>query len=101
MRRAVLTICCTVGFFSGTAIAGETDTRPSKEERHAITRAEVLADLEMWNRACLNKYPSAHGYHEITQTSEYQNSLKEYHRLRNGPDYLDAVQNLKSKVDKK
>lgn len=98
MRRTILTICCAVGAFTGTAMAGEAYPPSAKDEGRAITRAEVLADLEMWNSAGLNKYPSAHGYPEITQTSEYQNSLREYRRLRNGPEYQAAVENLRSKV---
>lgn len=101
MRRSILAICCAVGFFTGTAKAGEAYFQSPREEERALTRAEVLADLEMWNRAGLNKYPSSHGYPEITQTSEYQNSLREYRRLRNGPEYQGAVQNWRSKVGDK
>lgn len=98
MRRAILTIFCAAGVFTGAAVAGATYTDPPKEEGRAITRAEVLADLEMWNRAGLNKYPSAHGYPEITQTREYQSALRKYMNLRNGPEYQAAVQNLRLKV---
>lgn len=101
MRRAILIVFCAAGVFTGTAIAAEASAQLQKKEISTMTRAEVLADLEMWNRAGLNKYPSAHGYTEITQNSDYQNRLNHYFLLRNGPDYQIAVHKLISKSDQK
>jgi len=101
MRKAMLTICCVAGIFAGTAMAGEIYPQPSQEEGRPVTRAEVLADLEMWNRAGMNRYPREDTYPDIRQNSEYQKSLREYRRLRSGPEFQTAVQNLKSKVGDK
>lgn len=101
MRRAILTVFCAAGVFTGTAIAAEACAQLQKKEISAMTRAEVLADLDMWNRAGLNKYSSAHGYTEITQSSDYQNRLSQYLRLRNGPDYQMAVHKLSAKAGEK
>ena len=101
MRKTMLTICCAVGVFAGTAMAGEVYPQPAQDEGRPVTRAEVLADLEMWNRAGMNRFPREEMYPNILQNSEYQQSLREYRRLRSGPEFQAAVQNLKSKVGDK
>lgn len=101
MRRIIITICCAVAAFTGTAMAVEAYPPSTMDEGRAITRAEVLADLEIWNRAGLKKFPSANDYPEIEKTSDYQNSLREYHRLRNGPEYQATVQKLREKIGDK
>lgn len=101
MRKAMLAICCAAGVFAGAAMAGEIYPQSLQEEGRPVTRAEVLADLEMWNRAGMNWYPREDTYPDIKQNGEYQKSLREYRRLRNGPEFQVAVQNLKSKIGDK
>jgi len=101
MRKAMLAIYCAAGVFAGTAMAGEIYPQPSQEEGRPVTRAEVLADLQMWNRAGMNQYPREDMYPNILQSSDYQKSLREYRRLRSGPEFQMAVQNLKSKIGDK
>lgn len=55
------------------------------------SRAEVLADLEMFQRAGLSLLPAPVGYLETEQTPEYRQAYAEYQRLLAGPAYTAAV----------
>ncbi|WEE77614.1 DUF4148 domain-containing protein [Comamonas testosteroni] len=101
MSKVTLIICCAAVFFVETAMAGEIHPQRSQEEKRPVTRAEVLADLEIWNGAGMNRYPREETYPDIKQHSDYQKSLKEYHRLRSGPEFQLIVQQLKPKVGDK
>ncbi|WP_149357028.1 hypothetical protein [Comamonas testosteroni] len=98
MRKAMLAMYCVVAAFAGATTAGEIYPRHLQEEGRHIPRAEVLADLEMWNRAGMDRYRTEESYTNMTQNTEYQKSLREYRRLRSGPEFQTAVQNLKSKI---
>lgn len=54
----------------------------------ALSRAEVLADMEMYRRAGLELPPA---YLEIEQTPRYRQAHAEYLRLRASPAYAAAV----------
>lgn len=55
------------------------------------TRAEVRADLRLWNRAGLDKLWDREGGPD-TFSREYRAAYAEYVRLRNGPEYEAEVQ---------
>lgn len=60
------------------------------------SRAEVLADLEMFQRSGLGYLPSPTGYVESEQSAEYRRAYAEYQRLLAGPDYREAVARYES-----
>ena len=62
----------------------------------ARSRAEVLADLEMFQRAGLGYLPSPTGYVESEQSAEYRKAYAEYRQLLAGPAYLEAVARYES-----
>ncbi|CAM4036694.1 DUF4148 domain-containing protein [Paracidovorax anthurii] len=55
----------------------------------ALTRAEVVADLVLWNRAGLNQ--TGEGDRTAIVDPAYQQRVAEYRRLRSGPEYLAEV----------
>ncbi|GGH59356.1 hypothetical protein GCM10010975_20920 [Comamonas phosphati] len=62
----------------------------------ARSRAEVLADLEMFQRSGLGYLPSPTGYVESGQSAEYRVAYAEYQRLLAGPAYREAVTRYES-----
>ena len=54
----------------------------------AVSRAEVLADMEMYRRAGLELPPA---YPEFEETPRYREAYAEYLRLRASPAYAAAV----------
>ncbi len=61
----------------------------------ALSRAEVQADLALWNRAGLNVYRESDVNH---WDADYQQRLARYQRMRSGPEYLAEVQRLGGSV---
>lgn len=57
-----------------------------------LTRAEVVADLNLWNRAGLNDYNT--GDNGRYADAGYARRLATYQRLRSGPEYLAEVQRV-------
>lgn len=60
------------------------------------SRAEVLADLEMFQRAGLGYLPAPTGYVESEQSAEYRKAKAEYVRLLASPAYTAAVAKYES-----
>lgn len=55
------------------------------------SRAEVLADLEMFQRAGLGYLPAPTGYTDSEHSAEYRKAYAEYQRLLSSPAYAAAV----------
>jgi len=80
--------------FAGTAMAQEA-VSPSSSATAGLSRAEVLADLEMWHQAGMTYLPSPSADRDISYNSaEYQRGLARYQQLRSGPAYREAVARL-------
>ncbi len=76
---------------AGTAMAQEAIV-PASSQSAGLSRAEVLADLEMWHQAGMTYLPSPSADREISyQSAEYQRGLARYQQLRSGPAYREAV----------
>lgn len=58
-----------------------------------LSRAEVIADLHLWQRAGVDRYVEAQQYG--METREYQAAFAEYQRLRNGPAFAQEVARVK------
>ena len=79
---------------AGTAMAQEA-VSPASSATAGLSRAEVLADLEMWHQAGMTYLPSPSADREISyQSAEYQSGLARYQQLRSGPAYREAVARL-------
>jgi len=61
-----------------------------------LSRAEVQADLNLWNRAGLNELNA--GDHNDVANPAYAQRLAAYQRLRSGPEYVAEVQRLGGSV---
>ncbi|MDA8523519.1 DUF4148 domain-containing protein [Acidovorax sp. NCPPB 4044] len=55
----------------------------------SLTRAEVVADLVLWNRAGLNH--AGEGDRTAIADADYRQRVAEYRRLRSGPEFLAEV----------
>lgn len=75
---------------AGTAMAQ--DAIAPASHTAGLSRAEVLADLEMWHQAGMTYLPSPSADREVSyQSAEYQRGLARYQQLRSGPAYREAV----------
>lgn len=62
-----------------------------------LTRAEVIADLRLWQRAGLNRFDNP--YLQDVFDEAYQQALQRYFKLRNGQEYLEEVLRVTSESD--
>ena len=76
---------------TASAAAAMAQELPQAPTGASKSRAEVLADLEMFQRAGLGYLPSPTGYTESEQTAEYRKAYSEYQRLLASPAYAAAV----------
>ncbi|EER61769.1 conserved hypothetical protein [Acidovorax delafieldii 2AN] len=96
-RKLITLAAIATAAFAGTASAATQSPQSSAGPEPVVqgpglSRAEVLADLNLWARAGLLAYPSD----EIGYASYpvYEARLAEYRRLRSGPEYLAEVRRL-------
>lgn len=64
-----------------------------KASASQVSRAEVIADLHLWQRAGVDRYVEAQQYG--METREYQAAYAEYLRLRNSPAFAQEVARVK------
>lgn len=72
------------------AYAGNVSPNFNTNSDRQLTRAEVQADLAIWNRAGLGELHRG----ELTPdtfSSEYKAAYAEYVRMRNGPEYQEEL----------
>ena len=60
------------------------------------SRAEVMADLEMYQRAGLGYLPTPAAYIEVESSADYRKAYAEYQRLLASPAYQEAVAKYQS-----
>ena len=65
---------------------------PASEQAGPKTRAEVRADLAMWQRAGLTSSYNSESFDP--SAPDVQRRLAEYTRLRNGPEYQAELQRM-------
>lgn len=78
-------------FGSAAVSAQELPAAPAAASNQALQRAQVLAELELWQASGMTYLPSASASPEITASGEYQRALARYEQLRNGPAFQQAV----------
>lgn len=93
MRALSAFIAASLLAASGMAMAQDL---PQATATSGKSRAEVLADLEMFQRAGLGMLPSPAGYVESEQSNEYRKAYSEYQRLLASPAYTTAVAKYES-----
>ncbi|MDA8523518.1 DUF4148 domain-containing protein [Acidovorax sp. NCPPB 4044] len=59
------------------------------QNQQPLSRAEVVADWNLWKKAGLDKYQA--GDRSVMNDPMYQQRLAEYQRLRSGPEYVAEV----------
>lgn len=72
---------------AGSAMAQGSVSPPPNDTPAASTglsRAEVLADLELWHRAGMTYWPHPPAEMDMQYTAEYQAGLARYQQLRTG-----------------
>lgn len=69
---------------------------PTANVDRQLTRAEVLADLEVWKRAGLPRFWDG-GESPNTFSPEYRAAYAEYVRMRNGAEYQQELQRQQQK----
>lgn len=98
MRTATCSLIASLAF----AAAGMAHAQQAPAAAdHPLTRAEVLADLEIWQRAGLNELSSFEGYADVSLNSDYQQRLAVYRQLRSGPAYAEAVARLSGRASER
>ena len=95
MRTLYAAIAALTLGLAGSAMAQEA---PAPTTTAHQSRAEVLADLEMWHRAGMTYLPSPSADREVGyHSAEYQRGLERYQQLRSGPAYREAVARLETR----
>lgn len=75
-----------------TVLTAQAQAGPAGDSARPITRAEVRADLAMWQRAGLPELVDTERYDLLSP--DVQRRLAEYTRLRRGPEYLAELRRL-------
>jgi len=95
--RPITSLFVAAALAAGAAAAMAQDVPQSVAAAPAKSRAEVMADLEMFQRSGLGYLPSPMGYIESEQSAEYRKAYAEYLRLLASPDYTAAVARYESR----
>lgn len=88
MRSPSLALAALALALAGSAMAQEL-TAPASTDN--LSRAEVMADLEMWQRAGMTYLTDRE---TGVLSAEYRQGLERYRQLRAGPAFLEAVARL-------
>ena len=60
----------------------------------ALTRAEVVADFNLWHRAGLDQFMNTPGFD--FNSAEYHQALAVYQSLRSGPAYAEELAKVRA-----
>ena len=90
-RSALLSLA----LVAGVAQAGAAQAVEQAINRpQALTRAEVVADFNLWHRAGLDQFINTPGFN--FNSAEYQQALDTYHALRSGPAYAEELAKVRA-----
>lgn len=93
-----LTRLLTAAVLTASAAAAMAQDLPQTSVTPSKSRAEVMADLEMYQRAGLGYMPTPAAYVETEFSSEYRKAYAEYQRLLASPAYTAAVAKYQSQL---
>ena len=90
-RSALLSLALVAGLAQpGVAQAAEQPaSRPPTR-----TRAEVVADFNLWHRAGLDQFTNTPGFD--FNSAQYQQALAVYQALRSGPAYVEELAKVRA-----
>lgn len=91
--RSTLLLAAFLGV-AGSAVAQGSTPSPIKEAPSpgvGLSRAEVLADLELWHRAGMSYWPAPQAEMGLPLTAEYQAGMTSYQQLRAGPAFQETA----------
>lgn len=94
LRSTVLALGTTLLLAAALPQAHADEYELPKTSASQLSRAEVIADLHLWQRAGVDRYAEAQQYG--LETREYQAAYAEYLRLRNGPAFAQEVARVKN-----
>lgn len=92
--RLALLAAMSLGVAGDAMAQGSSSPTPTQQPTAApgLTRAEVLADLDLWHRAGLTYWPRPPAAELDPQfVPDYQAALGRYQQLRAGPAFQEAV----------
>lgn len=79
------------------AIAQGLSAEAALDARKPLTRAEVIADFRLWQRAGLGQFENPH-LREVFPEA-YQKALERYFKLRQGQAFVEEVLRVSSESD--
>ena len=82
-------------FAAGPAAVTYGSVPVSSEQPSTLSRAEVLADLQVWKASGLAELEN--GYTSTISDPQYQRALARYAALRNSPNFATLVQSIAAK----
>ena len=91
-----LTRLLTAAVLTASSVAAMAQELPQTPATASKSRAEVMADLEMYQRAGLGYLPAPEAYIDIASSAEYRKAYAEYQRLLASPAYREAVAKYQS-----
>ena len=94
-HRSTLLLALLLGV-TGAAVAQTSSSAAPKATPTASTglsRAEVLADLELWQRAGMTYWPAPPNDSDVQLTAEYQAGLARYQQLQTSRVLQDTMAN--------
>ena len=90
-RSALLSLA----LVAGVAQAGVAQAAEQAANRpQALTRAEVVADFNLWHRAGLDQFMNTPGFD--FNSAEYHQALAVYQSLRSGPAYAEELAKVRA-----
>lgn len=75
------------------AFEGDAEPAPAAGQR-AVTRAEVIADLNLWRRAGADRHADEATLYQVN-VQAHEQAVAEYRRLRASPDFAAEVARLR------
>ena len=93
-----LTRLLTAAVLTASAAVAMAQDLPQTSVTASKSRAEVMADLEMYQRAGLGYMPTPAAYVETEFSTEYRKAYAEYQRLLASPAYAAAVAKYQSQL---
>ncbi len=86
LRSALLSLALVAGLAQA---ADQAASRPQD-----LTRAEVVADFNLWHRAGLDQFMNTPGFD--FNSAEYHQALAVYQSLRSGPAYAEELAKVRA-----
>ena len=95
LRSALLSLALVAGLAqAGAAQAADQAADQAASRPQDLTRAEVVADFNLWHRAGLDQFMNTPGFD--FNSAEYHQALAVYQSLRSGPAYAEELANVRA-----